>query len=527
MHVLAIDVGSYSIKYVSSHVERKTVTHQEMSEIILQGYMAEKPEMTLADAQLEVLREILDTQARPDSRIIYQAPQDMMTTRFLTLPVKSAKKANLMLPFQLEEDIPYALSEVHFAYRLEGQKSQHLALVELARSSSFDDYFNSLRSHDVLPSILTTESSTIENYFNQNPQAGPFCVVNIGHRTTRAYFFYNSRLLATNVSYIGGEDVTEMIAETYKITPDEAIFYKHQNAFVLSSSMMNEVDDSQREFATSMDQVLAPLISDFSRWRVGFKVNFGLALSQVYICGGSANIKNIASYLSEKWDVKVSLLESFDTVETQKVDANAKNKARYALANMMAIGFKKKNRFINLLTGRFAQTSAAELPVHSYAFIGVRVAAITAIFAISLIAERFFIQQDIQAINGRLTNVLKSEVLELNPRLRRQITTQPEAVLSHISRRTRGVKQEISTLQSAVQIKALSPLVTISQIMAQSKATLIQFTTTDMGDITAVFTAENVNELNKLQGQLQNSQLLNAQVQIDEQKLNLTLQAGM
>jgi hypothetical protein len=29
--------------------------------------------------------------------------------------------------------------------------------------------------------------------------AGPFCVLDIGHRTTKAYFFYNGRLIATHV----------------------------------------------------------------------------------------------------------------------------------------------------------------------------------------------------------------------------------------------------------------------------------------------------------------------------------------
>src|SRR5690606_6507160 len=114
MHILAIDIGSYSVKYISSNVDRRKVSHQEMSEIVLRDFMADNPEQTLEEAQMLIVQDIIDTIARQDTRIIFQASPQIMTTRFLTLPVKSKKKADLMLPFQLEEDIPYSLSDIHY-----------------------------------------------------------------------------------------------------------------------------------------------------------------------------------------------------------------------------------------------------------------------------------------------------------------------------------------------------------------------------------------------------------------------------
>lgn len=525
MHVLSLDIGSYSVKYVSSLVERKSVTHLEMGEVIVKEFIHDHVGTSLEDAQTQITRELLETHARPDTKVIFQAPNEMITTRFLTLPVKSTKKASLMLPFQLEEDIPYSLSEIHYAYRMEGQKTQHLALVELARGSVFEDYYNRLREEDIIPAVLTTEASGFENYFNQNPEAGPFCVINFGHTTTRAYFFYNSRLLATNVSYIGGRDVTEMISQTYKIDADEAVFYKHQNAFVLTTDQFADVDDSQRDFAVAMDRTLAPLVADFSRWRVGFRVNFGLGFSQVYLTGGSANIKNIANYLSDKWDLKVTPLDSFAGADSTQVDANPKNINKYSLANIFAQGYKKKTRFINFLIGRFAQAGGAELPLHSYGFIGIRVAMVTMVFALSLLVERIFIQKDINFVNGRLTNVLKNDVLEITPRQRRMIVTTPETVDSTLTRRVRSIKQEISTLQSAIGIQALSPLVAISQAAASSKATLNEFHVTDGGDINATFSVETPEELRGLQNLLLNASLQDTNVQINEAQKSLTLSA--
>ena len=529
MHILALDIGTYSIKYVSSFIDRRKVSHVDMSEVVIADYLEDHPGMPLRDAQLNIAQDIIASVARPDSRIIYQADEEMMTTRFLDLPVKNKKKAELMLPFQLEEDIPYALSEIHYGYRLEGQKNSHSAMVELIRETDFEPYYNLLRERDMLPTVLTTEASTMENFFHQNGIAGPFCVINLGHKTTRAYFFYNSRLLSTHVSYIGGEDITEMISETYKIDPAEAIIYKHQNAFFLTAGQYEEVDEAQREFAGAMDKVFQPLTSDFSRWRIGFKVNFNLSLNHVFICGGTANVKNVANYLTEKWDTKVVLLESFDKIDSEKVDLNAKNKSKFALVNMMGQGMKQKNRFINLLTGRFTQASLTELPLHSMAFIGVRVLAVTALFALSLFVERFFVQRDIQALNARITSTLKSEELAVPARLRRQLTNNPRPILDSLTKRVRSVKQEISTLQSAVEIRALSPLVTVSQIVANyPNVTMTRFTNDSAGNITAQFEAEDAKDLEAIQRALEGGRLSEVKTQLDEgnKKLSMTAQGN-
>lgn len=526
MHVLAIDVGTYSVKYISSFVDRRKISHVDMSEIIVRDYMSDHPELSQPEAEATIIQDIIDTVARADTRIIYQADNQMMTTRYLTLPVKSKKKADLMLPFQLEEDIPYALSDIHYAYRLEGQKTQHLAMVELVREDLFEAFYNLHREKNILPNILTTEASVYENFFNQQPMAGPFCVLDIGHTTTKAYFFYNSRLIASHVSYVGGHHVNEMIAETYKIESDEAIIYKHQNAFLLTTSQYEDVEPAQRDFATAMDKVFSPLIFDYSRWKVGFKVNFGLAVQNVFITGGSSNIKNIANYLTEKWETKVALLESFDKIEAEKVDLNPKNKSKFAMTNMMTIGFRRKNRFINLLIGRFAQASTSEVPLHSFAFIGVRVAAASLVFILSLFVERFFIQTDISTVNSKMSAVMKNQVLQIPGRLQRSATTNPKPVLETLNRKQKDVRQEISTLQSAIEIKALSPLITVSQIAAGSSgATLISFKSNDLNEITAIFSSESIEELTQLKASFERSNLNDVQAQLDQEKLQLTINA--
>lgn len=525
MHVLAIDIGSYSIKYISSFVEKRSITHVEMSEIILQDYLNDHPEVNELQAQGSIMREIIDTVARPDTKVIYNIPQHLVTTRFLNLPVKSKKKAEMMVPFQLEEDIPYSISEIQFSYKLEQQKTQNHALVELSRLSEFDPFYNVIKEQNIIPQILTTETSAMDTFFMDNSMIGSYAVIDIGHKTTKAYFFYNGRLVSSHTSYFGGQLINETISENYKIDYEEAIFYKHQNAYYLTSTQFDDVEESQKDFANMMDRVSAPLIHDFSRWKIGFKMNLGLNVEHVFICGGTSNIKNITNYLGEKWEVKVSLFESFERVHTEKIDLHAKNKCKFVLANMLAQGWRRKNKLLNFLTGKYAQASVADLPVHSFAFLGMRVAAVTAVLAVSLAAERFLISRDIKAVNLKLTALMKNDDLQLPGRLRRQIMTDPKPVYDAVVKKQRAVRQEISTLQSAIEIQALSPLVRISQIVGQTQATMIEFKVTDLKEITAVFSAEKVEDLESLKKSFERSELSNLQAQVDPQSLRLKVTA--
>jgi Tfp pilus assembly PilM family ATPase len=525
MHILAIDIGSYSVKYISSFVEKRKVNHVEMSEIIINDFIVDHPGISETEAQVSIVKDIIETSGKPDSRIIFQFDNELLSTRFLTLPVKSKKKAELMLPFQLEEDIPYGLSEIHFGHRMEFAKTQYMALVGLVKENQFETNYNLFKDKNALPNILTTEASVVENYFNQNAIAGPFCVLDIGHKTSKAYIFYNSRLIATHVSYMGGSHINEMISKTYSLDIEEAIMYKHQSAFLLTSNLLDSVDSSQKEFALAMDKAFAPLVTDFLRWKIGLKVNFGLSLQHVFITGGSANIRNITGYLSEKWDSKVVLLETFDKVESEKIDINPKNKSKYALTNMMAIGMKRKNRFINLLNGKFAQASSVEIPLHSFAFLGVRVAAVAAVLIISLFVERIFIEKDIKFVNTKLSSLVKNDILAINGRLRRTMATNPKPVLDALVKKQRTIKQEISTIQAAVEIQALHPLVIISQSAAASSATMTEFKSEETGEVSATFIAESAEELEKLKNLIERSALVDSNVEIDAKNLKLKISA--
>jgi hypothetical protein len=144
---------------------------------------------------------------------------------------------------------------------------------------------------------------------------------------------------------------------------------------------------------------------------------------------------------------------------------------------------------------------------------------------ISLFVERFFIQKDIQLVNAKISSMMKNDVLAINGRLRRTFATNPKPVYDALVKRQRTIRQEISTVQSAMGIRALSPLVQISQLAASTKATLTELKVSDIDEIQAVFTAENEADLMNLKSQLERATFADLNLDINKEKLLLRLSA--
>jgi general secretion pathway protein L len=517
MHVLAIDSGSYSIKFLSSWVDKKKIVHTKMHQVILHENMLKNPHWESTEvAAKEIISYIIDEHARQDTRIIMHVPHDLITTRFLTLPVKNRKKAEMMIPFQLEEDIPFPLADSHYAYHLETHKTQSLALVALTRQNDFTQFHQNTQSWSHSPSIVTSEASIMDCFFNHNPIAGPFCVLDMGHKTTKAYIFYNSKLINTHVSYVGGKNLDDMIAKTYGIPPEEAISYKHQNAFVLTQGQKSEVDENQREFANLMEQVLAPLMSDFHRWDLGFLVGHGVKISHVFLCGGTSNIKNITSFLTEKFKIKCSHLESFEDVDTAKINFSVEARASFTLSNMMTVSMRDKSHLINLFSGAYSMGGKSEFPIHTFSFLFVRASVVCLCLIISLIVHRVFLDMDIKAANAKIANISKNPILGLNAKERRLLGSQPQQVATSLQKKKKAITQQISTLQAASDIKALAPLVSISSTIAGTNAMMTSFSVQENGEVAASFQSDMPEELQTLKARLESSIFRNVSIQIDK-----------
>src|SRR6476646_982413 len=118
MNILAIDVGSYSVKFIEVRPERKNLVLIEKHEVVLDEARSLYPDIqSTTELQKEIVASHIHKKAS-DLKIVFQLPNEMLTTRYLDIPGTSKRKTEQIIPFQLDENLPYSLNQAHFSSRL-------------------------------------------------------------------------------------------------------------------------------------------------------------------------------------------------------------------------------------------------------------------------------------------------------------------------------------------------------------------------------------------------------------------------
>lgn len=524
MLVVAIDIGSYSIKTISVKVERKSVNYVSHQEIKIEHYEKYDPNASLRENQFSIVKDIIEV-VPLSAKVIMTVDDDLVTTRFISLPVKSRKKAELMIPFQIDDEIPYSVSEAHLANSIRLEKDQAHAIVNIFKRDQFEEYLEEIRVKTSLPDVLTTPTVAMANMASSEFSDNNFCILDMGHSKIKAYFFHQGVLSSFYTCFMGGKDIDMEIAQRYNIKLEDAQVYKHQNCFVLTESQKEMADGKQKEFSTLMESIFSRFISDLRRWELGHRLATGYKVSHVYLTGGTSNIRGLDQYIEEQIKISTERFPEFNTVSFKSSLEDQFN-SRFAVATILAGSYRYKSLMANALNDDYSQTGSDELPLNTMAFVGVRSFICALIIILSLLLENYFISSDRKKIVSGLQKTLKSPVLNLKPRERRQAITNPDQLLSKIKKKQKSLVKEVKTIKSSISINALHPLSYLIQNLGTVAPMMTFYSSLDGSFMNATFKSEKIEELQALEKKLVSALSgKKPRVVLDKEKLELKVEA--
>ncbi|MBF0313794.1 MAG: pilus assembly protein PilM [Oligoflexia bacterium] len=502
MKIKAIDFGSYSIKIVEGTLEKKSLVYESYEEIILSEYqthtgahievpvenppgstataavatpaqasvqpqtptpaIASAPKLVqvVPEGALKILQRHFINQ-NFDGRVISNIPSHMLTSRFLSLPVNSRKKAEMMLPFQLERELPFAINEVHFAAQHFINKGQSASMVGITDANLFEAYFKFLANNKILADILTSELSIVQSFVQKRHIDGPIMILDVGHETTKAYMIQNRMVVANHLSYVGGKSIDENIAKHYQISMAEAVAYKHKHAFFLTDKQFEEVGQDQQEFAKIMKQIFLPLIEDVKKWELGHRVNFGQNIAKIYLCGGSSNLKNICNFLSQALSIKTQLLESFDPSNFTRLTFSASRVSSFTIPHLTAQSLSGKTAPINFRIHQYAATSNDFPSLYSSAYIGARLLALAAVMMFFLLLQHIIMDQSQRTLDKDIAKILQRPSISISINEQKRLQKKPELLLARVEKRKKELLSDLKYLEVVSKEDALLPFLTI------------------------------------------------------------------
>ena len=536
MDILSIDFGTYSIKFLHLFLERRSIVLKGFSENLLPASETEpKRYEPPIELQCSIIRNYL-LQKQFVGKIIVNIPSELTTSRYLTLPTEKVKKAGLMIPYQLDENLPFPINESHYSSILYKQNKFVKAIVNITKLSDFDIFYNELLSHDILPGMITTNLFSLYTYLNlaQSNQFVPstpeksFLLLDIGHSTTKGYLIKDNAVVANHICGIAGAFINETIAQMYKIPLEEAINYKHTNCFFLNQSQYSEVDDDQREFAKLMKQTMTPLLRDIHQWILGYRIKNIESIECVYLTGGTSNIKNIIGFLTEELELPVKKFLPLSILRKPKINISQSLESSGTNAFLHGLTSLSKVANLNFLKGEYSPTSTQTVPWYSLAFISLRVLILSVFIIGALILENVLLTKNDKVITTNLNSILGKKSLNLADGYKAQLKKNPDALLKTVQKKENAVEQEINTLMSAISINAVNPLFKFNAMLTPEMRIHITSFKNSEEELHIIFKGEILEHLQALEKRLQkDTSLQKAQITLSTKDKVLSLKKVM
>jgi len=532
---ISVELGTYSIKFISYQVDKKTTHLLNTDEVVIDHHADQEineEDYDLWDVQLNLLKEYL-ANLGSEFQLMMNIPSQIVTTRYLELPIKNKKKAIQMLPFQIEEDLPYSLNDCTWAESVSVEGEVTKAMVGIVKDRHFLKFHDLLKSNTVHPHVLTSDTANFSGFIKKNKEKFPraFSIINLGHETTRGFYFQNGKLVSNHLSYIAGDTLTRSISDNYSISYDEATIYKHQNSFLLLEDQYDQVNENQKEFAMMMDSTLAMLLSEIKRWDIGYRVKYGDSIKEIYICGGTSNVKNMKNYLSSKLNVEVHFFNPFQQMDASKIDQDEKLRRKFTQVATLSTNASSRSNIINFLKGDYALTTGSGLPIESVALFSVRLGILAFIISIFLLAEAFIINGKLKTANKVITSLTKNPIVSSNftKRETRLISsnkaTSKQLFQMHqkLVRKDKMIKQEVKTIQSALSTNGLSSLLYVLSLIGGQNVEIIKFVSSEGENIDLTLSSKKLDELETIKETLSNDDSQKWFVDLNKKDLTLTI----
>lgn len=496
MSILVIDCGTYSIKFIEGRILKKKFVIDELEEILLEDVRGPNEiDISIHELQQRIISGYLQDQ-NFHGRIITQLPNEFLTNRYLDLPAKNKKDAELMIPFQLEEDLPFNIIDTHYIVNLYKKiNGQFSAIVQIAEKSVFATYRNFLQAYHTVPSNLTSELSVYQSFVEEKKIESNVCILDIGHETTKAYLIYNGIIYTHHISYIAGAAIDEAIAKTYDIGPSEARLFKHENSFFLTKSQLDTVTKEQQDFALMMHQTFKDLLSQIDRWLLGHRVKTGQNIEHIYLTGGSANIKNIDNYITERLKISVS---QFMTPGLEKmISTQEYNALTFGYTMGATNSFKEPAK--NFFTKEFASALKDGIKLENTFFTFYRVAVICLVMIAGLLVESlYFISNDIKTTNRDIRKLIKSSDLNLTRKQEAYLRKRPERIQKIVERKNKAIEIDLDVLENVPKTSALKNLHTITEAIKRNAQVSVVKYSGDLVNGTAEFVSKTQRDREQL-----------------------------
>lgn len=327
MPALAIDIGSYSLKFISGEVS-KTPTISRVVEVPnTLGFT-----IPTDDEQTQKLGELINTVLNdhklPRTNVRLSLPEALVSTKVITIPTLTDAELASAIDWQAEQYIPIPKDECSLQYQVlyrppKTEKNQLMRVLLVgARKNVVERYADALINIGTEPVVLETQLISVIRALDVTNTDPTSLIANLGANTADVAVIDQGELQFVTTSQIGGKIFSKALEQNLSLDANQAEQYKRQYGLD-TSQFEGKVAAALKGATDSLADELAKAIRYFQ------SQNPNSPLKRVVLAGGASQLPGLTQYLTNKLSVEVLLVDPFIAVKGEAPDIN---RQAYAVA---------------------------------------------------------------------------------------------------------------------------------------------------------------------------------------------------
>ena len=291
---VGVDIGDYAVKIC------QIVRADKKFKLTGLGYSKINP--LSPKAEVEAIQDACQKARLTTKKVNAAVSPEGVIVRYLLLPMMSDAELRKAMKFEIDKYVPFGNEEVVSDYQIlkvdEEKKSIKLLMVA-AKKELVDARVKLLHEAGLEAQVITIDAMVLKSAFEVSyPDKKDITVgiLNIGSKVTNINIIRDNHCYFMRDVQIGGESITSLIKEKLGIDADTA----EQRKFALSPT--------DPEVFKVIEPVLGNLLNEIYLSFDYYESEYGLVVDEVYLSGGTANIKWLLEFFRENLGRPINVL---------------------------------------------------------------------------------------------------------------------------------------------------------------------------------------------------------------------------
>ena len=306
---------------------------------------AESPDTFSVELE-QALRGMMAAAGIRPGRIHVALSGQMAFPRFVKVLAEDDAKMREQIQFEVEQNVPFPLSEAIWDDALVGQPDageQHVMIVA-ARAELVQAVAKGLLNAGCEPELVDVAPVALYNAarFNYPEAEGCTLIVDIGARCTNLVFVEQERIFYRTIP-VAGHTITAEIAKQFGLSLEEAEHLKCTQGIVAQGGAFAvddpDVDRLSKVIRTVMTRLNAEVTRSIAFYR---SQQEGSAPVRVLLSGASAQLPYMQNFFEEKLQVEADFLNPFQAVDYPRdVDADQFGRDAFSLPVLVGLALRR------------------------------------------------------------------------------------------------------------------------------------------------------------------------------------------